>query len=207
VLVESGHLVPVIKSEEMTPTYHPSDLDHFLEKLTALARPVDNCAPGEVTLVAATKRSNARLTEIVDLVLGAKLEWVGTLTSDRGFSSVLVKLAEVKEKVKLPPVDGITPSAVADDFGITDKGVRHLIGVGALPTVVMVNPANRCPMNVVPSTDYQQFKAEFISLRDIARARGQPSRTVENELALAGILPVNSWRKNGAILFRRSELT
>jgi len=205
-LAGSGYLPVVLVTEGMDQLYHPDDLDQFMARLTANAVPVQHCEPGQVPLTLACKRSNAKLLEVVDLVLHGKLAWVGVLSSEHGLPSVLVNLAEVKEKVKLAPVDGIAISAVAGDLGVTDTGARFLADTSALATRIVINPANRCPMTVVPFADYRQFKVTYVSLRDIARSRGLPSRRMLNELARSGILPVASWRKNGAILFRRSDL-
>jgi hypothetical protein len=132
-LVANGYVSPVLDALGLEPLYHPRELDRFLATLTANARVVDQCRNGQVTMVEACKRSNCKLLEVIDLVVAGTLEWVGLLSSDRGVASVLVELAEVKEKVRLQPVEGITVSLMALDLGVTKPGARHLVESGVLP--------------------------------------------------------------------------
>src|SRR5690606_3629730 len=70
----------------------------------------------------------------------------------------------------------------------------------------VINPINKCSVLVVPKSEYARFNAAYISLRNLARVRGQPPHTTLKNLKAAGITPISEWREHGAIFFLRSLL-
>jgi len=205
-LLNAGHITPIVEADDLDALFDPQDLDAFLASLKENAEVVTEPTPNQMPMTEAVKRACCGVPEVLSLLFGRKLDWVGWLKGGRGYNAILVSLTEVKAKTELPALDGITVDAINYDFGIPDTAVKRLIQIGALPIVTATNPKNRCPIKIVPYNEYRHFKHKYVSLRDLSRESGRWSRHIPPELAARGIYPAPELREVGAYIFLREQL-
>lgn len=206
-LLNAGYIKPIVEADDLDALFDPHDLDAFLANLKDNAEIVTEPTPDQMPMIEAVKRACCGVPEVLSLLFATKLDWVGMLKGERGYNAILVSLSEVKAKTELPPLDGITVDAITDDFGISERAVKQLIQIGALPIVTATNPKNRCPVKIVPTDEYRRFKHRYVSLRDLSRDSGRWPRHIPPELAARGIYPIPELREVDAYIFLREQLT
>ena len=205
-LLSGGYLKPIVEAEDLAPLYDTGELDAFMTQVTAKAGPVAIPTEDQVSLSEAVKTACCSVPEVQKLLVDGQLAWVGVLQGRRGYGAILVSASEIKALTQLPEPDGVVAEVIIGDFGARQEVVKLLIETGVLPTVTAINPKNRCPMKVVPNADYEQFKATFVSLRDLSRETGKWSRHIQKELAERGVHPVPEWVQAGGFIYRREHL-
>lgn len=205
-LIERRDIRPILDIDGLEALYDTADLDAFIDRVAAKADVVDQPTPDQVPLTEAVKRACCGVGEVLDLVWSGRLKWVGRLAAGRGYGALLVSLGEVKVMTELPPPDGVVANFITSDFGIPHRAILEMVRRGFLPTVDAINPKNRCPMKVIPATDYNRFKANYVSLRDLSRASGKWSRHIIPEMESIGVVPLPEWTSLGAYIYRREEL-
>lgn len=206
-LLNAGYIKPIVEADDLDALFDPHELDAFLANLKENAEILTHPTPDQMPLIEAVKRACCGVPEVLSLLFAHKLEWVGMLKGGRGYNAVLVSLNEVKAKTELPALDGITVHAITYDFGISERAVKQLIQIGALPIVTATNPKNRCPVKIVPNDEYRRFKHMYVSLRDLSRESGSWPRHIHPELAARGIHPIPELREVDAYIFLREQLT
>jgi hypothetical protein len=192
ILVDSGIVKPAVAVSEPGIgwfAFARKEIDTFLENLLRDAKPVDIAAESQVDIPTAAGRANCQSAEVVRLILDRKLDWVGTLTSKEKYLSVLVDIDEVKSKTRLTPLDGLTARQVEKALKTSTAAVRALIDNGILKTERRVNPINRCPVDIVPTADFEKFRATYVSLFELAKERGMHHMKLKKELAERNIRP------------------
>ena len=84
--------------------------------------------------------------------------------------------------------------------------VTALIARGHLPSRVEVNPANRCPRQVVRQEDLDEFMGRYVSLHAAAMERGVHHLRLKSVIADAGIRPPFDPKDVGATFYERSSI-
>lgn len=102
-LATNGFIKPHVPARAFAAAdkYAVADLDDFVGRLFERAHPVRKPKHNQVSIAAAAKRACCSAEEILTLILGRKLSWVGKLTSERGYLAVLVDLDEIIRNVQL----------------------------------------------------------------------------------------------------------
>jgi TniQ len=204
-LVEAGLLTPHLPARAFGAVnkFAVDDLDEFLRRLTADARPVNKPRAGQVSLPSAAKRACCSAAEIVRMIFDRKLAWIGRLTSERGYLSVLVDVDEVREKTRGREHGGLTLREASIRMSTNDNVVRALIKAGHLRTFTTVNPINRCPQVAIQPEEIERFQKEYVSLFVLAAEKRRHFRRLKQELDASGIRPAFDPRMIGASFYRR----
>lgn len=205
-LTRSRYLTPMFQADGMETLYDPLEVYSFISGILDGAEVIPHRQSHQLTIPEAVKKACCQISEVLDLLTANELNWIGRWVEHEGYLSILVDINEVKQKVQLPDADGIAVSAIANDFGITSKGVSFLLSSRMLPTESAISPTNRCPMRIVPTKDYERFKQTFVSLRDLARSQKKASRVMLADLTARNIRPLPEARSHSAYIFRRSDL-
>ena len=194
-LHKHGFIKPAIKAVHKTAgalnghVFRKQDLDDFLARLTRDAVEVDAAPEGAVRIAKAAKLANCGSHEIVTLILGARLAWVGRLRGVRGYSGVLVFAAEVKRLVRGTPFDGMAMLIVQQEMKTSYGVVRALIDSGHMPVKQVLNPATRHSVKLVDRADFERFNARYVSLAALAEWRGVHMRKLFVGLRSVGVHP------------------
>jgi hypothetical protein len=127
-LLDHGFIKPLLgdAAKKLKATlFVPADLDRFMARLLAEAKPVAK-AEGMATIPKAAKHANCSAMDIVPLVLDCKLKKIARLTQTRGYLSLLVDVDEVRGHVRKPkpPRRGIRSAPKLDKgtYGIFYRG-------------------------------------------------------------------------------------
>jgi hypothetical protein len=179
-----------------------ADLDDFLKRLFAGARPVRTPEAGQVDIPSAAGRCCCSSMEILGFILAGKLAWVGRQDGLEGYMSVLVDINEVRPMVRGAELGGLGGQALAERMHVADRVTRNLIAGGHLRTVTVINPVNRCPTVIVPNEEIERFQREFVSLFALAKQQGRHFRKLKLELEGAGMKPAFNPETVGATFYR-----
>lgn len=206
-LVDGGFIKPMLpKRPELDHLFRRRDLDTFLTRLFADAVPVAEPDEDMVDIQRAVKKVCCSTAEILDLVLGRKLAWVGRRRDAHGFSALLVRVSEVRDRTR-GSMDGCTTARAVEKVMRTNSAVvRKLIDLGFLQTTTIVSPLNRCPVNVIREADLEAFRAEHVTLFEAMATTGIHFRQIQKRLTALGIEPQIRREEVGAAFYRRSDL-
>ncbi|KQT61045.1 hypothetical protein ASG52_17580 [Methylobacterium sp. Leaf456] len=182
-------------------SYATADLDALLARLLDGAEAVTGTRDQAYPIPFAAKRANCSIAEITRLILDRKLTWIGRQAGVDGYLSVLVDLPEIKRHVHGPAYEGMTARAVEKILKTSTAVVTGLIREGFLPRRTVINPINRCPVDLISHADLDTFRAKYVSLSELAKTRGVwPGALVE---ALTGVPPAIEKSRVGAAFYLR----
>lgn len=208
ILAEQGFIKPFVSHiggrDKRRASYATADLDAFLANLLEGAEPVSVAQDPAHTIPAAAKRANCTAAEIVRLILGKKLAWVGQLQNAVGYLSVLVDVPEIKRHVHGPAYEGVTARAAEKILGTTTAVVASLIRHGYLPRRTVINPINRCPVELIDLMDLEKFCDSYVSLSQICKAKNLSPRIVADRLK--GVSPAFGKPEVPATFYRRVSI-
>jgi lambda repressor-like predicted transcriptional regulator len=190
-LAKNKFIEPHVKADTAgaLDRFATADLDVFLQRLLDGSTKVHKPKPHQCSIPVAAKAACCSAVEIIRLALDKKLKWTGTLFGTEGYLSLLVDVGEIKRHVCGPTHGGISLRKVASMLETNDRVVRALIDGGHLKAIVAINPVNRCPQTVVSPAEVARFRKTYISLFQLARARGKHIATVKNEMRAACVKP------------------
>lgn len=208
-LADHGFIQPVEGHDRLElgdQRYDRRELDEFIRRLSANAVWVKEPEGPQLTIAAAAKRACCSAMEIVKLILDHQLGWVGSWTATTGYHSILVDVSEIKRLTHGEYGDNLTMRQAADLLRSTDRVVSVLVERQLLATESRINPINRCPYIAVPRKSIEGFKAQYASLHELARSRGQHMPALKRELAMRGVEP--AWPPNqvGASFYERAAI-
>jgi hypothetical protein len=185
--------------------YAVADLDAFLQRL--LERAVGKeVRANAADIPRAAKLACCSAMEIVKLIFDRTPIWIGRDPKQRGYRSVLVDIDEIRAAVRLPDHGGLSLRKAATRLTTNDGVVQRLIECGYLGATSAINPVNRCPEQVIDPAEIDRFRATYISLHVLARARRAHLPHVARDLARAGITPAIQRAAVGATFYLLADL-
>lgn len=208
-LAENGFIQPVEGHDRFElgdQRYDRRELDEFIRRLFAKTVWVKEPEWPQMTIAAAAKRACCSAMEIVKLILDHQLRWVGSWTATTGYQSILVDLVEIKRLTRGEYGDNLTMRQAADLLRSTDRVVSALVESQLLASESRINPINRCPYIAVPRKSVEGFTAQYASLHELARSRGQHMPILKRELAMRGVEPVWPSNQIGASFYLRTAI-
>jgi hypothetical protein len=180
-------------------------LDAFVADLHTDAVPFDGT--GDVyNIPSAAKRVHRSAIEIVHLILGRKLGWVGLRAGKPGYLAVLIRLAEVVPLVRGRALEGLTMLEARTEMKTSDRVIRGLIEVGALRTTKGVSPYCRVQVTVITRESFNLFRRDFVSLMEIIGYSRQAPTDVMAILKNSDIHPKYSKSRISATFYARNEV-
>jgi len=210
-LMEQGFIVPFASTETrwqggIDHAFAKAHLDDFLARLFDGAIEVAAPQPPIYPIQEATKRATCGAGEILRLILDRKLQWVGRLASTPGYAALLVDADEIKRHVRGPALDGLTAEMMHLEMHTTARVVNALVAAGHLPTKRVINPLNRCPVDITSRADFDAFRQTYATLFDLARELGVHFRVLSARLKEQGIKPALDKETLGATFYKRADI-
>ena len=95
---------------------------------------------------------------------------------------------------------------VVRKLGICASGVAALVDAGALPSRSVPRTARGKPMRGFSEGDVDAFAAEFVTLGELARARGATARATAVWLTLADVRPAFEHGRHKVVIYRRASV-
>lgn len=207
-LFDAGLIKPFIPGGEDglgTHAFAKADLDEFLRALSAGAVTRSSAAYPIYTISDAARRANRRIDEVVSAMLDDRLRWRGRIGSSRSFGSILLDIEDVRRVLADPPVDGVPLGRLHERLSTTRAAVAFLVSSGRLGARKTTNPVNRHPLAVVAKSEVATFADKYISVRELARARGMSVGAFNAQTSAAGMAPEIYDHMSRAAFFRRCD--
>ncbi|WP_457093361.1 TniQ family protein [Microvirga sp. P5_D2] len=208
-LFGAGLIVPFVRGGKGILKDHAfarRDLDIFLARLLADASDAGSDDGALVPIPSAAKRASCSAVEIVRLILDRKLTRVRRRADVPGYMSVLVDPDEVKPFVQGQAEGSLSLREVEQRLGTTTRVVKALIEHGHLPSMIEINPVNRCPRQVVKQDDLDTFMGTYVTLHVAAKEAGVHFRRLISAVADAGIRPVFDPKNVCATFYDRKSI-
>ena len=207
-LVDAGHLTGMTPQVTGTasPCYASEDLDAFLDTLLASAATVHAAPDGACALPLAVRRAQCRLVDMVDLVRGGSLRWVGHLADGGGLASILVDVVEVCARLRRAELAGYTRREVEQSLGIPTRTVNALIEKGLLGVTVQRHPSVPRDILVVAREELDRFRSQYVRMTEAAKILGIPLPSLPRVLAGRGVEPALSKTEFGATFYQSERI-
>jgi len=186
-------------------TFAPAMLDAFVARLLRRARPVQRMAAHHVTLQQAALKATCTQADVVKLILGGKLKWVGTLGRKRDYRSILVDLSEVRLLVHGLDPQTISPLEFAKRFDFKKEVAHCLVKHGHVKAVACERAGHQ--VTRIPLSEAESFRRSYVSLGELSRASGRHHVTVKKALDQKGIRPAFDPDKVVLHFYRRRDVS
>ena len=208
-LQRAGHLR--VMDKEVTGTSSPcfaaAEVEAFLAKLRTGAEEVAVVPKGACDLRAASKRAQCSVDDVVGLVAGGTLAWVGHLAGVSGLRSILIDVAEIRGRMRRPELEGYTRREVELMLGVPTRTVNALIERGFLGTSVQRHPTVPRDIVVIGTEDLDRFRERYVRMTEAAEMLGIPLPRVPDALLARGIEPALTKAEFYATFYKRTMVT
>ncbi len=187
--------------------YFPrSEAEAFFNRLLEGSMPIDQPEPDQSWIGYAAKRACCSSKEVLDLILGKKLEWIGRDLSTTGYKSILVNVDEIKRLTQLPRSEGLTLQRAAEKIGVSSNTMAKIVNAGLLSRTTIINPLNRCPILVIPSAELIEFQKTYATITQISTEHQVHFLRAKKSLKAAGVTPIAAAEALGLKVYRRAQI-
>ncbi len=207
-LMKAGFIRPFVVLEGAKAgefNFARAHLDRFLRKLLQGTVPIGDLEDA-CDIPDAARRVNRGAAEIVRLIIGRELAWVGRREGETGYLSVRVKPQDVKRHLHGERPPGYTAQEMSKALRASTGTISALIEGGHLEVVRSLNPINLCPLVLITERSFVDFDSTYVSLFRLANDRGVHFRQLQSMLAGAGIGPALHRTEFMATFYRRAEV-
>src|SRR6516162_8214315 len=124
---------------------------------------------------------------VVRLVVDGRLKWVGTAGRRRDYRSIRVNLREVRLLVHGPDSETISSLEFARRLGLRKQTTHALVKHGYVESTSIVRAGHQ--VTRIPISEVKVFRRRYVSLGELAGARGLHSSTLKAKLDARGVRP------------------
>lgn len=207
-IVSSGKLPKIVSSAASKPKtlYSNASVQTVFEKLFGNAVRVKEPAKHHVSPFNARKVTGVAATDVIDLIYAGQI-WTGTTVAKPDYSALLVDADELLTIIGRDRKLGYNQAEAAKVMSLHDKyAVSVLISAGYLTTVKQFCPIARRTINMVPRASVDSFRAQYISLAEVAKAAGLHCGKVLVALERAGLKPAIVHDESIGAIFHRAQV-
>ena len=204
-MTEAGWLRPVVLLPGLAERYDPRDLKALLEGLLCRSRPVAEVEADTSTVLSAPPKCHRSALDILDLIQGNRLAFVGWLVDVGGISNLVIRPGEVLDVLEVSRLEGYRHADIRRMLGMNCPTVSWLIKTGRLDHERHPNPRTRRIIQIVPRAAVEAFTAEFVTLSQIAEREHTLPKHAAAQLARRGIHPIEHPARCSKI-YRRADL-
>lgn len=205
-LRKDGYLPPALSAQGHKPLWDLAEARCFVNDLLRGSEPVLRISEKWVDLAKASQRLKIRPGQIISLIVEGRLTRIGKLESTADYASILVHLDELESLLDRPDAPGMTIESFARSIGLKPPQAGRLIKKGHTPATIARNPRTLAEQHYMRDTDIAAFNAKFVTLRELALARGQSWQSLR---ALLNEKEVPVFSPDGldyGLLYRRKTL-
>ncbi len=203
------YIVPVYVSNERNKgagQFYPREqVDGFLDTILRNSLELAHVEDGLASIADVAQITAQPIACVVRMAYDGEVEFVGRLSTERGLSSVLLDVAEIRRKFGiLPQDDALSLPQAAEILGVEMSTLRNIIKAKALATYWLPNTINRRFQQLVDRHELRKFMDAFGTVRTLAKDLGVGCMWMRNRLVKAGVKP--AFDCGGLLtLFRRDE--
>lgn len=160
----------------------------------------------QLSIAVAALKANCSRSDIVKLILGDQLNWVGRKPELLGIDSLVVDLNGVVARVRPESDRDLSFWECVEALGAGSRVVHALTRSGILP-IKHAGSLGPSKLGItIPMASLRSFKDQYVSLYDASKSRSRPMHVMSRDLLRQGILPTLSADRAGATFYLRSEL-
>ena len=204
-MTEAGWLRSVVSLPGLAERYDPRDLEALLGGLLRRSRPVAEVGDDMSPVLSAPARCNHGALDILDLIRGDRLAFVGRMPNVRGIAGLVIRPGEVLDVLEGSRLAGYRHADVRRILGMNCPTVSWLIRTGRLGHERRLNPRTRLIVQIVPRAALEAFTADFVTLSQIAAQEHTLPMHAAARLARRGIYPIDLPARCSKI-YRRADL-
>jgi len=210
-LIAQGIIPALFGSREVNRARHRlarADVEAFMDRLFEGAVPVEAPTARQMGFGRACIAASTKIEDVVGLVLAGRLTWKGSLRGGRRYTDLLVDADEVRALLQeaAPPRRGLTKVEIeAETPGMKHEVLNPLIAAGHLTVAQEFCPDARRRMPVVTRESYEAFKARYLTLTEICRAKNLNVRSAKRHLDAAGLVPAFDPAAFNNVIYERTK--
>lgn len=204
-MTEADWLRPVVLLPGLAERYDPRDLEALLDDLLRRSRPVAGIEKDMSTVLSSPPKCHCGALDILDLIQGDRLAFVGRLVGVHGISGLVIRPSEVLDLLEGSRLEGYRQADIRRVLGMNCPTVTWLIKRGWLGHERHANPRTRRVIQIVPRAALEAFTAEFVTLSQIAEQEHTLPKHAAARLARRGVHPIDLPARCSK-LYRRADL-
>jgi len=201
-----GFVAPVSETAKAKPRYSVLAIREFRKKILRHAETVAVPEAGQSDLQTAARKVVCSTGEIVTLILGNQLEFVGCLPRQRNFGGLLVDVEEVRAKLAIPPDDGLTKPELQKRLHASYAMVKWLCDEGYLSLERSRSSVSRKSQMIARRECVEAFCKSYTTLGFLMHETGRAATAIRTQLERRGVFPVLPDHPLGRRLYRQSDL-
>jgi hypothetical protein len=179
-----------------------------MARLFAGAVEVEGPSGTRVSVEKARNIVRVAATDVILLIHGARLQWVGRHGDGGLYGHLLVDVDEVRAVLQPPRAsEGLTLNEVMPMLpGVKHHSLPRLAAAGLLAYETEYRPESLRTLKVFKKSRVEAFAAEYAALNEVAVAMGLPALHAMRVLSRAGIAEALDFQKVRSKIYRRSEV-
>jgi hypothetical protein len=209
-LLKDGHVRPFVAANDAASPAHrfaKSELDGFLDSLfSRVTLHHDPDDPDKLDILSARRRCQRPQRDVLDLLSSGQLSHVSRDPHAVGLMSVRVSLIELKAKVRLPDMIGLSYRQVQEALHVSFGVLKALLNGGHIAASEERNPISNLRQVVVARAEVDRFLGEYTSLYQLSNTHGKVAKTMAKHLREAAIEPAITAKEVGSTFYRVTDV-
>ena len=202
---ERGWVAPIVSFPGLIERYDLGDLQALLGDMFRRSVHVTEVEKDMASLFSAYAKCHCDTLELMDLIRGDRLAFVGRLAGVSGLRALLIRPHEVLAVLARPQLEGYHYADLKRLFGMNSSTASWLMQNGWVRCERRWNPrTRRAAMNVTHEA-LEAFKREFVTLSQIAQEQSTLPKHAAARLARQGVHPI-ALPLRCSKLYRRADL-
>ena len=187
-LVEDGILRPSLEDATTNFVWDPRTGRELIDRLLVGAETIQQAQHGWEKIGKATQRLHVRPGDIIKAILDGRIQLVARNAQFDGYDSIHVYHDEVAQVLAKERPSAMSLELFAKSVGIANPVyLNRLVKHGHVSTSEMRNHRTLALQRCIASKDAAAFHARFITLRILAKARGETWQMLARKLRDAGV--------------------
>lgn len=187
-LVEDGILQPSLQNAKTKYIWNPRKGRELVDRLLVGAETIQQAQHGWETIGKATQRLQLRPGEIIKAIWDGRIQLVARNVQFDGYASIHVYHDEVAQVLAKEQPSAMSLEMFAKTVGIANPVyLNRLVKHGYVSTSEMRNPRTKALQRYIATIDAFAFHEQFITLRILARTKGETWQSLARKLRDAGV--------------------
>ncbi|OUD10296.1 hypothetical protein BVC71_01935 [Marivivens niveibacter] len=191
-LVEDGIVQPSLQDATTKYIWDPRKGRDLVYRLLVGGEIIQQAQHGWETIGKATQRLQLRPGEIIKAIWDGRIQLVARNVQFEGYASIHVYHDEVAQVLAKEQPSAMSLEMFAKTVGIANPVyLNRLVQHGYVSTSEMRNPRTKILQRYIATKDASTFHEQFITLRILARTKGQTWQSLARQLRNAGVSTFN----------------
>lgn len=187
-LVEDGIVQPSLQNATTKHIWDPRNGRDLVDRLLVGGETTQQAQHGWETIGKATQRLQLRPGEIIKAIWDGRIQLVARNVQFEGYAAIHVYHDEVAQVLAKEQPSAMSLEMFAKTVGIANPVYLYrLVQHGYVSTSEMRNPRTKILQRYIATKDASTFHAQFITLRILARTKGQTWQSLARQLRNAGV--------------------